>query len=87
MVKVANIAIVILSDRNRNLAMSLMVSANVVQDLVGEDVINVKKIIMVILPWNVFHAIVIQQDLLRTNAILKLENAIVLKVRKTSDRS
>ena len=64
--------------------MSLMVSANVVQDLVEEDVISVKKITMVILPLNVFLAIVILQDRLRTNAILKLENAIVLKVSKIS---
>ena len=78
--KVANIVIVILLVLNQKVAMSLMVSANVVQDLVEEDVISVKKITMVILPLNVFHAIVILQDLHRTNAILKLENAIVLKV-------
>ena len=81
-VKVANIVIVIPLVPNRKVVMSLMVSANVVQDLVEEDVISVKKIIMVILPLNVFLAIVIPQDLHRTNAILKLENAIVLKVSK-----
>ena len=83
-VKVANIVIVILLVPNRKVVMSLMVSANVVQDLVEEDVISVKKIIMVILPLNVFLAIVIRQDLHHTNAILKLENAIVLKVSKIS---
>ena len=81
-VKVANIVIVILLVPNRKVVMSLMVSANVVQDLVEEDVISVKKITMVILPLNVFLAIVIPQDLHHTNAILKLENAIVLKVSK-----
>ena len=81
-VKVANIVIVIPLVPNRKVVMSLMVSANVVQDLVEEDVISVKKIIMVILPLNVFLAIVIRQDLHHTNAILKLENAIVLKVSK-----
>ena len=83
-VKVANIVIVILLVPNRKVVMSLMVSANVVQDLVEEDVISVKKIIMVILLLNVFLAIVIPQDLHHTNAILKLENAIVLKVSKIS---
>ena len=48
-VKVANIVIVILLVPNRKVVMSLMVSANVVQDLVEEDVISVKKITMVIL--------------------------------------
>ena len=48
-VKVANIVIVILLVPNRKVVMSLMVSANVVQDLVEEDVISVRKITMVIL--------------------------------------
>ena len=84
-VKVANIVIVILLVPNRKVVMSLMVSANVVQDLVEEDVISVKKIIMVILPLNVFLAIAIPQDLHHTNAILKLENVIVLKVSRVLD--
>ena len=83
--KVANIVIVILLVPNRKVVMSLMVSANVVQDLVEDDVISVKKITMVILPLNVFLAIVIPQDLPRTNAILKLENVIVLKVSRVLD--